>query len=86
MSETFVSCEWSIEITQMCNQLLSHVQLFCEPLDYSLPGFSVHGIFQARILKWVAISFSRGSFLPWDWTHVSPVSPELQDDSSPTEL
>ena len=34
----------------------------CNPMDYSLPGFSVHGIFQARILEWVAISFSRGFF------------------------
>ena len=34
---------------------------FCEPIDYSLPGSSVHGIFLARILEWVAISFSRGS-------------------------
>ena len=33
----------------------------CEPMDYSLPGSSVHGVFQARILEWVAISFSRGS-------------------------
>ena len=33
----------------------------CDPMDYSLPGSSVHGIFQARILEWVAISFSRGS-------------------------
>ena len=32
---------------------------FCDPEDYSLPGSSVHGIFQARILEWVAISFSR---------------------------
>ena len=30
----------------------------CNPVDYSLPGSSVHGIFQARILEWVAISFS----------------------------
>ena len=33
----------------------------CDPLDYSPPGSSVHGIFQARILEWVAISYSRGS-------------------------
>ena len=33
----------------------------CNPLDCSLPGSSVHGILQARILEWVAISFSRGS-------------------------
>ena len=34
--------------------------MFCEPVDNSLPGSSVHGISQARILEWVAISFSRG--------------------------
>ena len=44
----------------------------CHPL--SPPGSSVHGIFQARILEWVAISFSRGSSRPRDWTHVSCVS------------
>ena len=36
----------------------------CDPTDYSLPGFSVHGILQARILDWVAIPFSRGSANP----------------------
>ena len=41
-------------------QLLSRVQL-CDPTDSSPPGSSVHGIFQARILEWVVISFSRGS-------------------------
>ena len=38
---------------------LSHVQLFCDPRDYSFPGSTVHGISQARILEWAAISFSR---------------------------
>ena len=33
----------------------------CDPMDCSLPGFSVHGIFQARVREWGAISFSRGS-------------------------
>ena len=33
----------------------------CDPMDYSLPGSSVHGILQARILKWVAVPSSRGS-------------------------
>ena len=33
----------------------------CDPMNCSLPGFSVHGILQAKILEWVAISFSRGS-------------------------
>ena len=46
---------------------LSHVQLFVT-LDYSPPGSSVHEISQARILKWVVISFSRGSSYPRDQT------------------
>ena len=41
----------------------------CDPMDCSLPGSSVHGILQGRILKWVAISFSKGSSWPRDWTH-----------------
>ena len=38
----------------------------CEPMDCSPPGSSVHGIVQARILEWVAVSFSRGSSQPRD--------------------
>ena len=54
----------------------------CDPMDYNLPGSSVHGIVQARILEWVAISFSRGSSWPKDWTR----SPALQADSLLSEL
>ena len=43
----------------------------CEPMNCNLPGFSIHGIFQARILEWVVISFSRRSSRPGDWTQVS---------------
>ena len=43
----------------------------CDPMDYSLTGSSVQGILQARILKWVAISFSRESFQPRNQTWVS---------------
>ena len=43
---------------------LNHVRLFCDPIDCSPPGSSVRGISQARILEWVAISFSRGSSRP----------------------
>ena len=43
----------------------------CDPMDCSPPGSSVHEIFQARILEWVAISFSRGSSQPRDLTWVS---------------
>ena len=49
--------EWS-EVTQSCLTL-------CDPVDCSPPGSSVHGILQARILEWVAISFSRGFSRTW---------------------
>ena len=54
----------------------SHSVVFnsCNPTDYSLPGSSVDGIFQARILEWVAGSFSRGSPQPRDWTRISYIS------------
>ena len=48
----------------------SCVWLFCNPMDCSLPGSSVHGLPQASILEWVAILFSRGSSLPPDLTWV----------------
>ena len=53
-------------------QLFSCIWL-CDPMDCSLPGSSVYGIFQARILEWVAISFSRKSSQPRDWTLVSRI-------------
>ena len=43
-------------------------------MDYSLPGSFVHGIFQARILEWVAIFFSNGSSQPKDQTQVSSIA------------
>ena len=45
----------------------------CDPMDCSPPGSSIHGIFQARILEWAAISFSRGSSRPRDQTLVSRI-------------
>ena len=42
-------------------KLLSHVRLFATPWTVGLPGSFVHGIFQARVLEWAAIPFSRGS-------------------------
>ena len=54
------------EVAQSCPTL-------CNPVDCSLPGSSVHGILQARILEWVAISFSRGSSRPRDQTQVSHI-------------
>ena len=55
------------EVAQSCPTL-------CDPVNCSLPGSSVHGIFQARILEWVAISFSRGSSRPRDRTQVSHIA------------
>ena len=39
---------------------------FCDPMEYSLPGSSLHGILQARVLEWVPMPFSRGSSQPRD--------------------
>ena len=54
------------EITRSCPTL-------CNTMDCSLPRVSVHGIFQARILEWVALSFSRGSSRPRDQARVSRI-------------
>ena len=53
----------------------------CDPVDCSLPGSSVRGIIQARILGWAAISFSRRFPNPG----IEPRSPALQADSLPSE-
>ena len=70
----FLFCESESEVAQLCLAL-------CDPMNYSLPGSSVYGIFQARILKWVAISFSRASSQPRDRTQ----SPALRADALPSE-
>ena len=59
--------EVKVLVTQLCPTL-------CNPVDCSPPGSSVHGILQARILEWVAISFSRGSSPPRDQTRVSCIA------------
>ena len=66
-------------VTQSCPTL-------CGPMDYSLPGSSVHGIFQAKILECIAISSSRGSFQTRDRTHVSRVSCIAGGFSTPEPL
>ena len=52
-------------------KLLQSCPTLCDPMDYSLQGSSVHGIFQLRILKWVAMPSSRGSSQLRDWTCIS---------------
>ena len=71
-SYTFTPCLLASDFSFLIVKVksLSRVQL-CDPMDCNLPGSSVCGIFQARILEWVAISFSRGSSRPRDWTRVS---------------
>ena len=64
----------------LCAQLYSSL---CSPMDCSPPGSSVHGIFQARNLGWVAISFFRGSSWPRDGTWVSYNFLHWQTDSLP---
>ena len=67
-------CQWRVKasewVTQSCPAL-------CDPMHCSLPGFSVHGILQAGILEWAAISFSRGSSQARDQTPVSWIAGEF---------
>ena len=58
-----IGYESESDVSQSCPTL-------CDRMDCSLPCSSIHGIFQARVLGWVAISFSRGSSLPRDWPRV----------------
>ena len=62
---------WKTNASQSESEVAPSCPAPCDPMDCSLPGFSVHGIFQARVLEWVAISFSRGSSWSRDWTWVS---------------
>jgi len=55
----------------VCAKSLQSCPTLCDPVDCSLPDSSVHRILQAKILEWVAISFSRGSSKPRDQTHIS---------------
>ena len=69
-STNWILLESESEVAQLCPTL-------CSPMDCSLRGSSIHGIFQARVLEWVAISFSRGSSQPRDWTLVSRIAGRL---------
>ena len=63
----FTLKESESEVAQSCLTL-------CDPADCRPPGSSVHGTVQARILEWVAVSFSRGSSRPRDRTQVSRIA------------
>ena len=64
------SCALCVLVTQLCLTL-------CDPTNCSLPGFSVHGILQARIQEWIAIPFSRGSSQPRDLSLLSCIAGRL---------
>ena len=70
LSDFKTYCLGILNMTKVKVKLLSHVRL-CDPMECSQSGSSVHGIFQARVLAWVAFSFSRGSSQPRDRTLVS---------------
>ena len=80
-----LSCMWNLPGLNSCalhwqtnSQPLDHqgslCPTLCYPMGCSPPGSSFHGIFQARILEWIAISTSRGSSRPRDWSRVSSFS------------
>ena len=67
-------CTHTCTHTHVHAHTVSHVRHFCDSLDYSLLGSSVHRIFQARIREWVAMPSSRGSSRPRDQSPISCVS------------
>ena len=81
---THATCNTAQQLCYCCLVTKSCLTL-CNPRDCSPLGSSVHGILQARILEWIAISFSRGSSHPRDWTRVSCTGRHWQADSLPAE-
>ena len=75
--KSLITCIWEY----VCAKSLHLCLTLCHPLDYSLPGFSICGILQARILEWAAIPFSRGFPNPG----IKPGSPPLPTDSLSSE-
>ena len=66
-----ISPTWTAKVKRVVTQLCPALY---NPMDCRLPGSSVHGILQTRILEWLAIAFSRGSSGPRDWTWVSCIA------------
>ena len=66
----FIGCVHACSVIKSC-------PTFCDPMDCSLPGSSVRGIFQVRTLEWVAISSTKGSSQPRDLTWVSSIARQI---------
>ena len=79
----FTASENSWELIPVNCCLIVKLWFFCDPVDWSPPGSSVHGTLQVRILGWVAISFSRGSSWSRDWTCVSCLAGRFFTTESP---
>ena len=67
-----VGHDWS-DLAKKESEVAQSFLTFWDPMDCSLPCSSIHGIFQARVLEWVAISFARGFSWPRDQTRVSHI-------------
>ena len=85
-----ILCPW--DFSGIANDACSVAQsclTFCDPMDFSPPGSSIYGIFQARILEWAAISSHRGSSQLRDWTCVSCIAGRFftpEPSGKPTSL
>ena len=78
LSDALGKCQFVVDTFKMSVCLLAKsfqsCPTLCDPMDCNPPGSSVHGILQLRILEWVAMPSSRGSFWPRDRTHISYIS------------
>ena len=74
MSSDLRSCDVSLTGNMKESEVAQSCLTLCDPMDCSLLGSSVHGIFQATVLECVAISFSRGSSQPKGRTRVSRIA------------
>ena len=78
MNKTMMNTEETSSLAQfICARSLQSCPTLCNPMDCSLPGSSVHGILQVRILEWIVMSSSRGSSRPRDWTRVPCLAGEF---------
>ena len=86
MKECYFPMQFMLSIMFHCSCCCLVIKSYptpCDPMGCSLPGSSVHGILQARILEWDAISFSRGSSWHGDQTSVSCIAVRFFTTESP---
>ena len=83
--ESYSKVHQNQDATKAVHACFNQVQL-CNPMDYSPPGSSVHGILQARMLERVTVPSSRESSQPRDWTHISYIYLHWQVSSLPLAL